>query len=96
MIECAKGGDDFSIKILKEAGTYMGIGLANLIQILNPEKIVLGTIAVHAGELIIGPIRKAVDEYSWERSAKVCEIVPAALGDRAQDLAAISLVSAPI
>ena len=92
VIECAKEGDDFSIKILDETGTYMGIGLANIIQIINPEKIVLGTIAVHAGALILDPIRKAINEYAWQRAAKVCEIVPAELGDRAQDLAAISLV----
>lgn len=94
VIEAARGGDPFSTKILEEAGTYMGIGLANLIQILNPERIVLGTIAVHAGDLILEPIRRAVAEYAWERSASVCQIVPAELGDRAQDLAAISLLLA--
>ncbi len=91
VVEAAKAGDSFSKGILVEAGTYMGIGLANLIQILNPERIILGTIAVHAGDLILDPIREAVEEYAWNRSAAVCRIVPAELGDRAQDLAAISL-----
>lgn len=70
----------------------MGVGIANLIQILNPERVILGTIAVHAGDLIMEPIRAAVREYSWERSYAVCDIVPAALGDTAQDLAAIALL----
>ena len=91
VVESAKQGDSFAIQILEEAGTYLGVGIANLIQILNPEAIVLGTIAVHAGDLILNPIRAAVKEYAWERSANVCKIVPAALGDRAQDLAAIAL-----
>jgi glucokinase len=93
VIECAQSGDDFCRKVLAEAGTYMGVGLANVIQILNPERIVLGTIAVHAGDLILEPIRATVAEYSWERSRSVCEVVPAELGDRAQDLAALALVS---
>jgi len=93
VVEAAKEGDAFSRGILEEAGAYMGIGLANIIQILNPEKIILGTIAVHAGDLILEPIRRAVEEYAWERSRSVCEILPAGLGDRAQDLAAISLAA---
>ena len=91
VIEAARDGDAFAIAILAEAGTYMGIGIANVIMMLNPEVVILGTIAVHAGDLILNPIRDAVREYAWKRSYEVCRIVPAALGDRAQDLAAIAL-----
>lgn len=92
VVEAAKAGDPYSRMILAEAGRYMGIGLANLIQILNPERIVLGTIAVHAGDLLLEPVREAVAEFAWERAASVCTIVPAELGDQAQDLAALSLI----
>jgi glucokinase len=91
IVEAAKQADPFAVAILEEAGTYMGIGIANIIQILNPEVVILGTIAVHAGDLVLDPIRKAVSEYAWKRSADVCRIVPAALEDRAQDLAGIAL-----
>ncbi len=93
VVEAAKLGDAFSIRILEEAGTYMGVGIANIVQILNPERVVLGTIAVHAGDLILEPIRRALREYAWKRSAEVCTVVPAALGDKAQDLAAIALIA---
>lgn len=92
VVDAAQDGDPFAIQILDEAGTYMGVGIANVIQMLNPERVILGTIAVHAGELIMEPIRRAVREYAWERAWKVCKILPAELGDRAQDLAAIALV----
>ncbi|MCS6775875.1 MAG: ROK family protein [Chloroherpetonaceae bacterium] len=91
VVQAAREGDPFACQILEEAGTYMGIGIANVIQILNPERVILGTIAVHAGDLILDPIRAAVAEYAWERSRQVCAIVPAALGDRAQDLAGVAL-----
>ncbi len=92
VVEAAKEGDPFGVQILEEAGTYMGVGIANVIQMLNPERVIIGTIAVHAGELILEPIRRAVQEYAWERARKVCQIVPAELGDRAQDLAALALL----
>jgi glucokinase len=91
VVEAANDGDAFARQILEEAGTYMGLGIANVIQMLNPERIALGTIAVHAGDHILNPIRAAVAEYAWKRSADMCEILPAELGDRAQDLAAIAL-----
>lgn len=95
IVQAATEGDPFAIGILEEAGTYLGIGIANLIQILNPEMIILGTIAVHAGDLILAPVRAAVKEYAWERSSRVCQIRPALLGDEAQDLAAIALICDP-
>ena len=91
VVEAANAGDAFARQILEEAGTYMGLGIANVIQMLNPERIALGTIAVHAGDHILNPIRAAVAEYCWKRSSDVCQILPAALGDAAQDLAAIAL-----
>ncbi|HEV2472053.1 MAG TPA: ROK family protein, partial [Chthonomonadales bacterium] len=90
--QAANEGDPFARHVLEEAGAYMGVGIANLIQILNPEIIILGTIAVHAGEQILAPIRAAVAEFAWPRSAAACRIVPAELGDRSQDLAAVALV----
>lgn len=95
IIEAAEDGDRFALELLAVVGRYLGVGLANLIQILNPERIVLGTLAVHAGQLLLAPVREAVETYAWRRASAVCEIVPAQLGDRAQDLAALSLIAAP-
>ena len=91
IVTAAQEGDPFARQILEEVGTYLGVGIANLIQILNPERVVLGTIAIHAGDLLLESVRRAAAEYAWKRSRDVCEIVPAALGDRGQDLAAIML-----
>ena len=91
VVEAAKEGDAFAVQILEEAGTYLGVGIANVIQLFNPERVILGTIAVHAGDLLLEPVRCAVEEYAWERSRDVCRIVPAELGDRAQDLACVAL-----
>lgn len=91
VVEAALAGDTFARSVLAEAATYMGIGIANLAQVLNPERVVLGTIAVKAGELVLQPLRKALEVHAWESVRKVLTVVPAELGDRAQDLAAICL-----
>ncbi len=91
VVDAAQGGDTFARFVLTEAATYMGIGIANLAQVVNPERVVLGTIAVKAGELVLEPLRRALEVHAWRRVREVLEVVPAELGDRAQDLAAVCL-----
>lgn len=91
IVDAAVAGDTFARFVLAEAGTYMGIGIANVAQVLNPERVVLGTIAVKAGELVLEPLRHALKVHAWSRVREVLEVVPAQLGDLAQDLAAVCL-----
>lgn len=90
---CARTGDPIALDILAEAARWMGIGLANLLHTLNLERIVLGTLAVHAGDLLLEPIRQSAQSHCWPRVWNGVSIVPAALGDRAQDLAALAVVA---
>jgi len=91
VVEAAMEGDTFARFVLAEAGTYMGIGIANVAQVLNPQRVVLGTIAVKAGDLVLEPLRRALQLHAWSRVREVLQVVPAELGDRAQDLAAVCL-----
>ena len=89
---CARArlGDPIARSIIADAALAMGIGLANLLQTLNLERIVLGTLAVHAADLLLEPIRAATEAYCWPRVWDGVSIVPAALGDAAQDKAALA------
>lgn len=89
----ARNGDLIALEILADAARWMGIGLANLLHTLNLERIVLGTLAVHAADLLLEPIRKSAQTHCWPRVWDGVTIVPAALGDRAQDLAALAVVA---
>lgn len=91
IVDAAIEGDTFARFVLAEAGTYMGIGIANVAQVLNPQRVVLGTIAVKAGDLVLEPLRQALKVHAWDGVRQVLEVVPAQLGDRAQDLAAVCL-----
>ena len=89
---CARAREDDPIAqgIIADAAHWMGLGLANLLHALNLERIVLGTLAVHAGDLLLDPIRHATQRNCWPRVWEGVQILPAALGDAAQDKAALA------
>jgi len=92
VVQAAKNNDKLALKLIDETAYYMGWGIANLVNIINPEVIVLGTIAVASGDLLLNPIRKYVNKFAMERPAKIVKIVPAQLGDYVGDIAAVALV----
>ena len=92
VLEAAKSADPLALDLVKEISFYMGWGIANLVNIINPEIVLIGTIAVAAGDLLLDPIRRTVLEMSMQRPGGIVKIMPAQLGQQIGDLAAISLV----
>jgi glucokinase len=92
VLNAARQGDALALKLVDETAYYMGWGLANLVNILNPDIILLGTIAIAAGDLLLDPIRKTVSTFAMARPAEAVKIMPAQLGESLGDLAAIALV----
>lgn len=88
-LQAAKQRDWAACEVFRETGLYLGIGIANLIQVLNPEVIALGTIAVHARNLLLSPARRSARRHSWPRAWKAVRVVPSKLGERVGDLAAL-------
>jgi glucokinase len=87
----ARSGDPVALQIIAEVAHWMGLGLANLLHTLNLERIILGTLAVHAGDLLLDPIRRETERHCWPRLWDGVQILPAALGDASQDLAALAV-----
>ena len=87
----ARRGDPIAEGVIADVALYMGIGLANLLHTLNLERIVLGTLAVHAADLLLTPIRAATEANCWPRVWEGVSLLPAALGDAAQDKAALAV-----
>lgn len=91
--EAAKNGDALAKKIYEDCGTYLGKGLSVIIDILNPQCIVLGSIFVRSAELLIKPMEKAIAEESLPLARKVCRIVPAQLEEQIGDIASLSVAA---
>jgi len=87
--KAALGGDKIALSIIEESGYYLGQGLAILIDILNPEIIVIGGIAVRLGNLILSPAREIVRKEALPLAAEKCRIVPAKLGENIGSIAAL-------
>ena len=92
VLEAAQTGDILALQLVEETAYYMGWGIANLVNILNPDIVLLGTIAIAAGNLLLNPIRKNVSKFAMARPAEAVKIEPAQLGNALGDLAAIALV----
>ena len=79
----ASKGDGLAIEVLKETGRYLGIGLCNLIHVMDPEVIAIGGGVAGAGELILGPAREAIRDCVMHEVLAGVRIVQAELGNRA-------------
>ena len=88
--EAADSGDKLARRIYARSGEYLGHGLALLIDLLNPECIVIGSIFARSENLLRPSMELAVEREALEVPRKSCRIVPAALGNAIGDYAAIA------
>ena len=88
----ARQDDAGALWLVDETARYMAIGLGNIVNVLNPQVIIIGTIIVKAGDLLLEPIRTYLRQETWERVYDMVRIIPAELGDAVGDLAAIAVV----
>jgi N-acetylglucosamine repressor len=92
IFEAAMNGDENCTTLLKETGKVIGIGLTNLIHIINPEKIVLGGGVMKSEKFLLPEIRKTIEARMLTSRAKQTAIVMTKLGEDATLLGAVSLL----
>lgn len=79
----AARGDPLSLEIISQAAIYLGIGMVNLVNIFNPDMIVIGGGVARIGNPLLEPARKIVSERAFELPAQAVKIVPSQLWDNA-------------
>lgn len=89
--EAAAGGDELAAEVFAICGCQLGRGLAVLVDILNPEIIVIGSIFARAQRLLRPSMEEALNRESLARSREACRIVPSALGDDIGSFGALSV-----
>jgi glucokinase len=89
--DAAKSGDELSLMVFKTVGKYLGVGLANLINILSPEVIVIGGGVANGWELFEGPMREEINKRAFSSAASTVKIKIAECGDNAGLLGAARL-----
>lgn len=78
----AAAGDPVATAVWEQTTEALACGLTSIVNLLEPELVVLGGGVTRAGERLLGPVREAVRRQAMGPAARACRIVPAALGDR--------------
>ncbi len=89
LISAALAGETEAVALVQEMGEWLGKGCAILVNTLNPQRIIVGTLGNVLGDLLLDPARRMMREYGLPISAAACQIVPSALGDELGDTAAL-------
>ncbi|MBN2089717.1 ROK family protein [candidate division KSB1 bacterium] len=89
VVDWAFQADPLALKVIQKSGVHLGKGLSILIDILNPEMIIIGSMGVRLGELLFQPAREIIEQEAISAAASVCKIVPASLGEKIGDYAAL-------
>ena len=91
--QAALQGDTVSIQIFKQMGKIIGIGLASVVNLLNPEKIIIGGGVADAGDILLEPIRKTIQDRAMPIQANSLKVVPAQLANGAGVIGASLLIN---
>lgn len=93
VVRAAREGDGLARRVLADAGAVLGTALANVVNLLNPGRVVIGGEAADgAGDLLLDPARASLREHAFSILADELEVVPATLGADAWSMGAATLV----
>ena len=79
----AREGDFLAGDVINNAATYLGVGMVSLVNIFNPEMIIVGGGVANMGDLLLAPVRQMVKERAFPESAAAVRIANAELGSDA-------------
>lgn len=91
--QAALQGDAVSIRIFKQMGEIIGVGLSSVINLLNPEKVIIGGGVADAGDILLEPIRKTILDRAMPIQGQTVKIVPAQLANTAGVIGASLLIN---
>ncbi len=91
--EAAKKGDALALQIFRTSSEYLGMGLSMVVDILNPDRIVIGSIYARNESLMRPIVESVMKREALAPANEVCRVVPAELGEQIGDYAALSLAA---
>lgn len=87
----AKAGDTLALRIMEQCGRMLGVGLSIVMDILNPERIVIGSIFARAGDLLWPAAKEVIENETLVQTRSVCRVVPSELSESVGDIAALTV-----
>ncbi len=83
VFEAVVKGDPYAAEVMKETARFLGAGVASLINVLNPDRVVIAGGVTRAGDHLFLPLRDEVRRRAFQVAVEACTIVPAELGPHA-------------
>lgn len=83
VLQAVQGGDELARELIEHAAMQLGIRIAYLVNLLNPEAVIIGGGIEKAGSVLLEPIWRCVKKYAYEEPASLVDILPAQLGENA-------------
>lgn len=96
LVDLAMEGDAGCRRLVADAGIQLGVALGGLVNLVNPDRIVLGGELGVATELLLEPLRWGLADTAMPAAVQAVQVVPAELGERASALGAIVLALTPV
>ncbi|MBE7031308.1 MAG: ROK family protein [Ruminococcaceae bacterium] len=91
--DAANAGNEDALAVYRQCGAMLGRGLSILIDVLNPERIVIGSVFARSENLLREEMQRVIDAECLPIPAAACRVVPAALGEQIGDVAALSVAA---
>ena len=92
VIELAHRGDPPARRVIADAGRAIGVGVANVCNLLNPRRVIVGGELSAAGDILLGPLRDSINRYAIPTAAADATVVVGELGKRAEVMGALAAV----
>jgi glucokinase len=77
--EASKKGDEIARDVVRDTAHFLGVGISNLVNIFNPDTVVIAGGVTQAGEALFDPLRAEVKRRAFKPAVDACRIVPGAL-----------------
>jgi glucokinase-like ROK family protein len=92
LLELTANGDPAASRLIGEAGREIGVALAGLVNLINPDCVIIGGDLSAAGELVTAPVLESIRRYAIASAAEEVSVVAGVLGERAELQGALALV----
>ena len=91
IVELAVAGDVRCRRAISDAGHEIGVAVAGLCNLINPQRVIVGGLLSRTGEVLLQPIRESIRRYAVQAAAERLDVVPAAFVERAELLGSLAL-----
>ena len=91
LAEYADNGDPHAIAVFEQSAEKLGEGLSIVIDLLNPQRIVIGSVFARCEKYFVKKMNEVIAREALVPSAEICKVVPAMLGEKIGDIAALTV-----